>query len=116
MFECSTMAKVVCFLVMPDLDLCCLCRLTWRINQGHVVTNIQSSFLHQCDGHSLRSLVQLYARRRARYRALHRTETTSEKFVQFQTVLHKEHATDAIFNCPYFNNTASAFKYSVSVF
>lgn len=110
------MAKVVCFLVMSDFDFCCLCRLTWRINQGHVVTDIQSSFLHQSDGHSLCSLVQLYARRRARYSALRRTEATSEKFFQFQTVLHKEHAADATFHCPYFNNTASAFKDSVSVF
>ena len=116
MFECSILARVVSFLAMTDFNFCCLYCLTWRINQGHVVTNIQSSFLHQCDCHPLCSLVQLYAWCSASYSALHRTEATSENFIQFQTVLHKVHAADAIFRCPYFNNTANTFEDSVSVF
>lgn len=115
MFECSILARVVSFLVMSDFDFCCLYCLTWRINQGHMVTNIQSSFLHQCNRHSLCSLVQLYARCSASYSALHKTEATSENFMENSLKLNKVHVVDAIFHCPYFNNTASTFKDCLSV-
>lgn len=100
-------------LIFDDFDFCCLYCLTWRINQSHVVTNIQSSFLQQCYCHSLCSLVQLDARCGARYSALHTNEATSENIIQ--TVLQKVHAADAIFHRSYFNNTANACEDSVSV-
>lgn len=69
------------FLVLCDCGFCCLCCFTWRVNQGHVVTNIQPSLLHQRDCHSLCPLVQLDARGSAGYSTLHRRQVTAETFI-----------------------------------